>query len=268
MVTPPQPDLFDTHVHLDGLAASGQSLEDVMARAQAAGVRRMLAVGASIESSRFAAAAAARFPSVVFASAGQDRDCAANPAPLDELRAAGSARQIVAVGEIGLDFHYAPETAAAQRRLFASQLDLAVELGLPVLVHSREADADTLALLRDHARRWHGDPGHIGVLHCFTGSAAFADQLLALGFLISFSGIATFRNADALRAVAAAVPDERLLIETDSPYLAPVPHRGRPNEPALLPAVAAVLASVRGCDAYAIAALTTRNAERLFGLGK
>jgi TatD DNase family protein len=136
-----------------------------------------------------------------------------------------------------------------------------------VVVHSREADEATLAELREHAQAWRGEPGRAGVLHCFAGDEAFARQLLDLGFHISFSGIVTFRNADALRAVARLVPDDRLLIETDTPLLAPVPVRGKRNEPAFLPHVAAKLAGVRGCSVERIAEITTANAEWLFGRG-
>jgi len=144
-------------------------------------------------------------------------------------------------------------------------LDLARQVRRPVIVHSREADADTLDLLREHARLWSGPADRIGVLHCFTGSAPFAQSLLDLGLYLSFSGIVTFANADPLRQVAARVPTDRLLVETDAPYLTPVPLRGRKNEPAFLPHVVDCLARVRGESAPALAAATRTNALALFG---
>jgi TatD DNase family protein len=174
---------------------------------------------------------------------------------------------VAAIGELGLDFHYTPETAEAQQALMVEQLALARELRLPVIVHSREADQETVALLSAHARQWGGGSDRIGVLHCFTGTESLARQLLDLGFMISFSGIVTFRNADLLREVARGIPADRLLIETDTPYLTPVPHRGRPNEPCYLPAIAALLARVRGMDVEELAGLTTANSEKLFGSG-
>jgi TatD DNase family protein len=145
-------------------------------------------------------------------------------------------------------------------------LDLAAKHRLPVIVHSREADDDTVELLREHVRRWRGDPARIGVLHCFTGTSEFARSVLDLGLMVSFSGIVTFRNADSLRAVAREVPEDRLLIETDTPYLAPVPQRGRPNEPAYVVHVAESLAKIRNDTVEHIAHSTARNALRLFGL--
>ena len=168
---------------------------------------------------------------------------------------------ICAVGETGLDFHYHPETADAQCALFAAQLRLADEWRLPIILHTREADEATLRVLDETP--WHGD-GLRGVIHCFTGDKAFAAQLLDRQFMISFSGIVTFRNADMLRESAAFVPDDRLLIETDSPFLAPVPQRGKRNEPAFVTHVADCLARVRDTTAEHIAELTWRNAERLF----
>ncbi|MDP2991180.1 MAG: TatD family hydrolase, partial [Kiritimatiellota bacterium] len=134
----------------------------------------------------------------------------------------------------------------------------------PVIVHTREAEAETLAALRAHAAAWRGAPDRIGVMHCFTGGELFARDLLALGFFISFSGIITFKNAGSLLAVAALVPEDRLLIETDAPYLAPEPFRGQPNEPAHVRRVAEILAEIRHTSWETIAEITARNAERLF----
>lgn len=258
---------FDTHVHFDP-AATDDDVAGLMTRAQTAGIGRLIAVGHDVAENAMALRVAGRFPDSVRAALGYDRSVAGKDPDLAALERdlRGSAGTAVALGEIGLDFHYAPDTKDAQMRLFDAQLAVARRLALPVIVHSRDADDDTLSLLQAHVRQWHGDAGRIGVLHCFTGDAAFAARMLGLGMFISFSGIVTFRNADSLRAVAREVPSDRLLIETDSPYLAPVPHRGKVNEPAFLPAVAAVVAKARGVPVEDLAAATAANATRLFGL--
>jgi TatD DNase family protein len=270
---------FDTHAHFDG-AEDEASVHATLGRARAAGVTRIAAVGASPSLNSGALRAGAAAPDEVVVALGWDRDQAASVAGADDVAAAveSLARMIddavrrglrvVAVGEIGLDYHYSPATATAQVALLRGQLAFAARRGLPVILHSRDADDATLAELESHVRRWKGPADGVGVLHCFTGGEAFAKRLVDLGCLVSFSGILTFRNAEPLRAVARGIPDERLLIETDSPYLAPVPYRGARNEPAFLPAVAMRLAEVRGCDPAGLAALTTRNAERLFGLAQ
>jgi len=196
---------------------------------------------------------------------GFDRDQAASAEPevlVETLRRLAGAQPLAAVGETGLDYHYHPETAEAQRALFAAQLRLADEWGLPVIVHTRDADEATLRVLDETP--WRGE-GLRGVIHCFTGGKAFAAQLLERQFAISFSGIVTFRNADLLRESAAGVPDERLLIETDAPFLAPVPKRGQRNEPAFVAHVAECLAAVRGTTPERIAELTRQNAQAMFG---
>ena len=253
---------FDTHVHFDGWDAA--ATEAVLGRAADVGVRRMIAVGGSSAATARAREAADAFPGAIRAAVGFDRDCATGGYSLPELESLIRARRPAALGEIGLDFHYHPETAAAQERLFGEMLDLARRHRLPAVVHSREAEDSTLAMLRAHAAAWSGAPGGLGVLHCFTGSDSFARHTLDLGFHISFSGILTFRNAADLREAARLVPADRLLIETDSPLLAPVPHRGRPNEPAYLPLVDEALAAARGERVEQIAETTTRNALTLF----
>lgn len=211
---------------------------------------------------------AAAYPGRVRAALGLDRHCAVQGADVGALAraiAAAPPGHVVAIGETGLDRHHAPDTIEQQQRLVSDNLELARTLRLPVIVHTREADEATLELLGAHASRWAGAPTRIGVIHCYTGDGAFARRLMQLGFLISFSGIVTFRNAGPLRAVARDIPADRLLIETDTPYLAPFPHRGRPNEPAFLPAIAACLAALRGVSAGEIARLTSANAAHLFG---
>lgn len=269
---------FDSHVHFER-DATPEAVRAILDRAAASGVDGMLAVGASDGMNAGAEHAAGLDPCCVALSIGYDRDQASRFGDAAGIAAAvaaladrvgvlrGQGLNVCAVGEIGLDYHYSPETSALQRTLFREQLAMARgHGGLPVVVHSRDADEDTVAELETHVRAWIGRPGGIGVLHCFTGGAGFAERLLALGLHISFSGILTFRNADALRDVARIVPLDRLLIETDSPYLAPVPHRGKPNEPAYVVHVAEALAAVRGLPVEEIAAITASNARRLFGL--
>jgi TatD DNase family protein len=254
----------DSHLHFDEFVAAGEQAA-VIERAGQAGVHRLLAIGGRPSANDIVVRLAAEFPGRVFGAAGYDRDLAEAPPPLDALRRLLDAPGVVAVGETGLDYHYAPETASGQRALFEAQLELAREKALPVVIHSRDADDDTARLVMEHAARWPGDPGRIGVLHCFTGTAAFAGRLLETGLHISFSGIITFKNADALREVARQVPLDRLLIETDAPFLAPAPYRGKRNEPAYVVEVARTLAKIRNDSFEHIADSTSHNAARLFG---
>ena len=167
----------------------------------------------------------------------------------------------MAIGETGLDYHYAPETKALQLDSFKKHIHVAKQLNKPLIIHTRAAQEDTLALLRSEGAEQVG-----GILHCFTESWDMAEQAIALGFYISFSGIVTFKNATALREVAALVPDDKFLIETDAPYLAPVPHRGKENQPAYAVEVAKHLASIRGQSVEEIAKLSSDNFNRLFKL--
>lgn len=178
---------------------------------------------------------------------------------LAALGSALSRPRVVALGEIGLDYHYNFSSPERQRAAFATQIGMARERSLPLVIHTREAEADTLAILRDEGAETVG-----GVIHCFSASEPFAHDALALGFYISFSGIITFPKADELRDVAKMIPEDRLLAETDSPFLSPVPFRGRPNEPARVEHVVAKLAAIRGISKEAMAALTERNARRCF----
>ncbi len=253
---------YDTHAHFEGSPLETVAL---MERAEAACVGRIVAVGGSASLNAGALAAAQAYPERVRLALGFDRDQATSATPevyVETLRRLAAAQPLAAVGETGLDFHYLPETAEAQGALFAAQLRLADEWALPVIIHTREADEATLRVLDETP--WRG-AGLRGVVHCFTGDKAFAAQLLERQLAISFSGIVTFRNADMLRESAAFVPEERLLIETDTPFLAPVPKRGQRNEPAFVAHVAECLAQVRGTTAEAIAALTRENALRMFG---
>ena len=248
--------LFDTHCHFE--TGDVDEIASQLVRAKAAGVEKVLAVGggASLNGSASLAAATARaregMPSVMCA-VGFDRDHVgeAHGEPAD----AGMPVAPSAWGEIGLDYHYSPETRREQTGLFAAQLEEARRRNLPVVVHTREAADDTLAILREVQSR--------GVIHCFTGSPEEARSYLDLGFYISISGIVTFRAADNVRETALVVPDDRILVETDSPFLAPVPMRGKPNEPAFVAYTCEFLAKLRGMSPDDFAELTFANAERM-----
>lgn len=267
-VTPsPGAEWVDSHLHLDVFDEAGVA-DQILDRAVAAGVSQMVAIGGSSEANARAVRYATARKGLVFATVGFDRDKAGVANDIDSLRLhiKSHPEAVVGIGETGLDYHYEPDTAAAQRRLFEHMLDLSVESSRPVIIHSREADRDTIELLQSFVRNWRGDAAYPGVLHCFTGTYDFARKLLDLGLLISFSGILTFRNAEDLRDCARRLPLDRILIETDAPYLAPVPHRGKTNEPGHVSRVAATLASIRPDAIQHISRLTTENARRLFHL--
>ncbi len=196
----------------------------------------------------------------IFASVGvHPSDVSEAVVGVDELKQWAAASKVVALGESGLDYYYTKDSADWQKQSFANHLRAGADLDLPVIVHTREAKQDTLALIREY-----GSTSRAGVLHCFTEDWAMAEQALELGYYISFSGIVTFKNAEALRDVAKRVPLERLLVETDSPYLAPVPHRGKANEPKYVLEVAQFIADLRGLELQALAEASTENFYRLF----
>ncbi len=257
---------FDSHVHyecidgVDGLVAQ-------VKRARDAGVDRMVVVGGNHDMNKIAVEGAGMYPGRVYAAIGCDREqSCGNCDPVQFMDLLASSKDIVAIGEIGLDYHYHPEKPAAQQEIFGKMLDIARERCLPVIIHSRDAEAETLQLLGKHAEAWKGDATRIGIVHCFTGSKDFAYKILDLGYDLGFSGILTFRNAQDLRELAGDIPAERILIETDAPFLAPVPQRGNTNEPAFLVHIAEKLAEARGLSLEEAAELTRRNAERLFGI--
>ena len=254
-------ELYDTHAHF---GPKEDETAGALARAQAVGVARLVAVGGSAALNAAAVQAQSLRPDMVRLALGADRDQASETLSdiMADVRRQLAAHVCAAVGEIGLDFHYAPETSAAQCALFAAQLALADELDLPVVVHTRDADDATCGVLDEVP--WHGSSLR-GVIHCYTGAPAFARKLLDRGFMVSFSGIVTFRRAETVRASAKYVPDDRLLIETDSPYLAPIPLRGQTNEPAFVIHTARFLADLRQVPAERLAAQTFANAVSLFG---
>ncbi|HEY77027.1 MAG TPA: TatD family hydrolase [Thermoflexia bacterium] len=251
--------LVDSHAHLD-FPQFDADREVVIERAREAGLLAILNVGADLASSRAAVALADRHDFIYAAVGVHPHDAkTVTPAVLDQLRALARHPKVVAVGEIGLDYYRDLSPRPVQRRVFAQQLALAAELGLPVVVHSREAHDDVLAALRD----WQGTGG---VLHSYSAGPERLEEVLALGFHIGLSGPITFPKAHRLRTVAAAVALDRLLVETDCPYLTPVPHRGRRNEPAYVRYMVEAVAHARGTTVETVAQATTENAQRLFGL--
>jgi len=249
--------LVDSHAHLDFPQFNGDR-DAVIARAQKAGVAWILNVGTDLESSRAAVALAEAYDFIYAAVGVHPHDArTVTPTVLGELRELARHPKVVAIGEIGLDYYRDLSPRPVQRRAFAEQLALAAELGLPVVVHSRDAHEDVLAALREGSG--------VGVLHSYSAGPERLEEVLALGFFIGIAGPVTFPKAHRLRTVAALVPPDRLLVETDCPYLTPVPHRGKRNEPAYVRYVAEAIARTRGLPTERVAQQTAENAERLFG---
>jgi TatD DNase family protein len=254
--------LFDTHCHLDP-ATFPEGADAVIERARAAGVGAFTCVGVgSRELAHGAVALAERRRDVVATVGIHPHDAAsAEPTLEAELAELAEHRRVVAVGEVGLDYHYDHSPRETQKETFRRFIALARRVKKPLVIHTRSAPADTLAILETEAAR---DVG--GVIHCFSEDRAFAARALDLGFYLSFSGILTFKNATSVHDVAAWAPEDRLLVETDSPYLAPIPLRGKKCEPAFVKHTAARLAELRRSEVERVAAFTSENAARLFGL--
>lgn len=255
--------LIDSHAHIQG-AEYAEDREAVIARAAEAGVEKIIAVGGAGDmSSNTAAITLADEFAHIYASVGMHPHDAKDVGEeaFSELGELARRPKVVAIGETGLDYYYDYSPRALQRRVFSRFIALARETRLPLIVHERDAAADAAQLLRSE-----GGGELRGVIHCFTGDYAAAAAYLDLGFYVSFTGIITFKNAASLREVVQKVPLERMLVETDSPYLTPVPYRGRRNEPAYVRFVAEMVAAVKGISLTEVATMTTRNAEDLFNL--
>jgi TatD DNase family protein len=248
---------FDTHCHLDS-EHNPDGPDGVLERARAAGVSGFLCVGVGgLSQAEQALAVAERHPDV-FASAGVHPHDAARDTALD-FSALWAHPRLLAVGEVGLDYHYDHSPRATQAEVFRRYIALARQLHKPLIIHTRSAAEDTLQILESEGAR---DCG--GVIHCFSEDRAFATRALDLGFYLSFSGIVTFKSAKAIQEVASFAPSDRVLVETDSPYLAPVPLRGKRCEPAFVVHTGKFVAGLRGVDEAHLAALTTDNARRCF----
>ena len=252
--------LIDSHCHLD-FPEFASELDAVVARAEAAGVGRIVTISTRVKRHVQVLAIAERFPNMTCSvgthphHAHEELDITA-----DDLIARAQHPKVVAIGEAGLDYHYDNSPRDAQEQGFRAHIAAARATGLPLVIHSREADDDMARILEQET----GQGPFPAVLHCFTGGPDLARRALALGHYISFTGIVTFKNSADLRAIAKDVPAERFLVETDAPYLAPNPHRGKRNEPAYVVEVAKVLAEVRGVSFDEIARQTTENFFRLF----
>lgn len=266
-------DVFiDTHAHLDDPRFDADRAE-VIARAKEAGVENIITVGCWSAALGFEPTVeVVRSDEVFYAALGvhpHDAKDVTDEAPFDEITALaeslidGGRTRVVAVGETGLDYHYDNSPRDVQKEIFIRQIRLARSLNLPLVIHSREADADTMRILD---REGAGDVG--GVFHCFSGGVDMARRLLDMGFYLSFTGVVTFPKAEAAREVVGAVPIERLLVETDCPYLAPAPMRGKRNEPAFVVETARKIAGVKGLSLADVARITTANARELFGLAR
>lgn len=248
----------DSHCHLDDKRFA-DDLDAVLDRAAAAGVTRILTIGTGDGPPEIDRAVhlADRYPQVYATIGVHPHDAAkVTPQTYDDLRALSTHSKVIAFGEIGLDYHYDFSPREIQREAFIEQLKLARAVNLPITIHTREAWDDTMSILREN---WSGQ----GVMHCFTGDLTQAREALGMGFHLSYGGVLTFKTADSVRESARITPPDRLLIETDAPYLAPIPHRGKRNEPAMMVETARKLAEVRETTLEAIAVLTTANFERL-----
>ena len=257
--------LVDTHAHLT-MAELADDIPGVLARASSAGVEAIVCVGIDLKSSREACVMARRHPLVRATVGVHPNDCSDLDSHwLDDLRSLASAQDVVAIGEIGLDYYRQRTGHDLQQEVFRKQLDLAAELDMPVVVHNRDADEDVASILRDWSSSL-ADGHPRGVLHCFSGDRGLLDAVISAGFHVSFGGPITYSNGKKAAEMAAAAPWNRLLLETDSPYLAPHPYRGKRNEPALVRLIAERLADLKGETVAKTIEITGRNAARLFGL--
>ncbi|MGF1690635.1 TatD family hydrolase [Photobacterium kagoshimensis] len=256
--------LVDSHCHLDKLDYEQlhTGIDDVLAKAKARGVEYFLSVGVTLRS----------FPTMMEMIEPHDNvfaSCGVHPLDIDsgldyeQFKTYAQHERVVAIGETGLDYHYQPETAQAQQDIFRQHVRVAVELNKPLIIHTRMAREDTMRILREEGAEKCG-----GVLHCFTESLEMAQEAIELGFYISISGIVTFNKASELKNVVSKLPLERLLVETDSPYLAPIPYRGKENQPAYVKEVADYIGLLKGVSGEEVAKVTTENFFKLFSRAK
>ncbi len=248
---------IDTHCHLDKLDSTP---EEAIIEAKQAGVQRMVTVSVDEPSLDFVSSMVQQFPEVYGSVGFHPHDAAELTEDLEQKirKLALEEKKLIAIGETGLDYHYMYSSAEVQQQVFSKQLQLAVELNLPVIMHSREAEKDTLNILQEIP------VPPLGVAHSFTSSFEMAKTLIEMGWYIGINGIVTFKNAEDLREVVSWLPLDRLLLETDSPFLAPIPFRGKPNKPAHIPTIATFIAELRGISLEQLSEQTSANAQRLF----
>ncbi|MEO0360279.1 MAG: TatD family hydrolase [Pseudomonadota bacterium] len=254
------PELVDSHCHLD-FPDFDEERDAIVERAVAAGVRRMVTICTKLPSEPAVRKIAEAHPPVFYAVGVHPMNVSTEaPATVEALVALAAHPKMVAIGETGLDYHYTKESAAAQRNSLRVHIEAARRTRLPLAIHARDADEDMAAIL---TKEFNAAP-YSCVMHCFSSGAALAEAALACGFYLSMSGVATFKNAAAVRKIFASAPLDRILVETDAPYLAPPPHRGKRNEPAYTALTAAVGAETMGVDFETFAEATTANFDRLF----
>ncbi|MBI1214584.1 MAG: YchF/TatD family DNA exonuclease [Alphaproteobacteria bacterium] len=258
--------LVDSHCHLDYPDFEEEGVAEIVTRAQSAGVGHFLTICTEISKFPQVLKIAESSP-LIHCTVGTHPHHAADAGEVnvtkEELIAFTQHPKVVGIGETGLDYYYDHSPREEQQRIFSTHIEAACETALPLVIHTRDADDDTLRLMRDA-----GQGKAAGVMHCFSGGPRLAEESLALGFYISFSGILTFKKAEELREVAKMVPMDKVLVETDSPYLAPVPNRGKRNEPSYVVHTARVLAELKGVSPEALAEQTTENFFRLFNKAK
>jgi len=251
---------IDTHAHLD-FDRFDEDRDEVIQAAYDAGVKRIVNIGADMESSRNSVNLAKKYDFIYAAVGVHPHDVKEiSPEDYDELKELAQNDKVVAIGEIGLDYYYDNSPRGEQQEAFKIQLQLAKELNLPVVIHSRDAKEDTLAILEEHAK------GLEGIVHCYAYDLATAKRVIDMGFYLAFGGVITFNNAKDLRAVVKEIALDKILIETDAPYLTPAPHRGKRNESKFVIHVAKKIAEIKGIDVAEVAEKTTENAKNLLGI--
>ena len=253
--------LFDTHCHINDKPYAADR-QDMLERAFAAGVQWMLCPGTDIETSAEAVALSHEYDQVYAAVGIHPEDAAsATPEGFEQIRTwLKTEPKVVALGEVGLDYHWPEPSHEVQQAVFIEQVKMAVELDVPIDIHDREAHGDTMDILRQYGR------GIRGVFHCYSGSLEMAQELIKMGFYIGFTGTMVFPNSKKLKRIATEIPMDRVLIETDCPYLTPPPFRGKRNEPAYVQYVAAEIAALRGMEVSDVQRLTVENGKRAFGI--
>ncbi len=252
--------LIDSHCHLD-FPDFADDLNSVVERARSAGIERMITIGTKVTKAPRVVEIAERYEDVFFTVGTHPHEAASEGADdFAAMRKIAGHPKCVGIGEAGLDYYYNYAPSDVAKRVFRGQIALARELGLPLVIHARDADDDIADILTDEM----GQGRFVALLHCFTASRKLAETAIGLGLSISFSGVVTFKKSDDLRAIARDVPLDRILVETDAPYLAPIPHRGRRNEPAFVVATAGVVAEARGLEPEALAAATRANTLNVF----